>query len=65
MLCDIVLDSILLYLASNAQSITTDSLTDEVTDVSEALWGNLVEHPKAYTKDGLRFIPPCEVEIIT
>ncbi len=38
----------LLYLASNAQSITIDSLTDEVTDFSEALWGNLVEHPKVY-----------------
>ena len=41
---------------------TLESLPDEVTDFSEALWGSLVEYLTVYAKDDLRFMLPCEVE---
>lgn len=42
---------------------TLESLPDEVTDFSEALWGGLVEYLTVYSRDDLRFMLPCEVEI--
>lgn len=42
---------------------TLESLPDEVTDFSEDLWGSLVEYLTVYTKDDLKFMLPCEVEI--
>ena len=42
---------------------TLESLPDQVTDFSEDLWGSLVEYLTVYTKDDLRFMLPCEVEM--
>lgn len=42
---------------------TLESLPDQVTEFSEDLWGSLVEYLTVYTKDDLRFMLPCEVEI--
>ena len=35
----------------------------QVTDFSEDLSGSLTEYMTVYTKDDLRFMLPCEVEI--
>ena len=42
---------------------TLESLPEAVAEFDEALWGGMVEYVTVYSKDDIRFMLPCGVEV--